>query len=451
MKVKYIYKYLIIAFAAIVLGACTNTEVDQKFDQTPTERLNARKTELNDLLLSSQEGWKAVYYTDSTQLGGFTHIFKFLPDGKVDMASDFSDSKHEGDAIVKRSQYEIQTGSTVSLVFTTANKIHLLSDSNNYPTAALVGKGYLGDFQFFYYGQENGEIIFRTNRNGHELRFVKATAQDWTDLAESIVINQNITGTPTSPLFRLVEINDGSSIEQFEFNYNTNARFGVATSLVPNSNKSINLALSFTPTGAVVKPAVVVKGQKLSNFVYDETTTNFVATGTGGVTATIKFTNTPPTLTDDYKLLLPGRSTLAFGYYPGDYIEDAPTNSQLFYEELDKINALLPAGQFVTSIQIYTNHSLGNFIYYTFSGRSAIFHYVDIIEDAAGKKIILKHKSWSGNTTAPAPAFLASFDSHLVDPNGIYVKKESFKMGYTNTVYTFTSSSSSFRMSVWLL
>ena len=446
MKVKYIYKYLIIAFAAIVLGACTNTDVDQKFDQTPTERLNARKTELNDLLLSSQEGWKAVYYTDSTQLGGFTHIFKFLPDGKVDMASDFDD-----DTKLHRSQYEIQTGSTVSLVFTTANKIHLLSDSNNSPTASLVGKGYLGDFQFFYYGQENGEIIFRTNRNGHEVRFVKATAQDLTDLAEGETMIQNITGTPTSPLFRLVEINDGSSIEQFEFNYNPDARFGVATSLLPGSNESHNLALSFTPTGAVVKPAIKVKGQKLSNFVYDETTTNFVATGTGGVTATIKFTNTPPTLTDDYKLLLPGRASLAFGYYPGDYIEESPTNSQLFYEEFAKINAMLPAGQSVSSIQLYTNHSLGNFIYYTFVGRGAIFHFVDIIEDAAGKKIILKHKSWSGNTTAPAPAFLASFDSHLVDPNGIYVKKENFKLVYSNTVYTLTSSSSPFRMSVWLL
>lgn len=444
MKIKNINKYLILALIAVIVGACTSTEVDSKFDQTPTERLNARKVELNDLLLSSELGWKAVYYTDSTQLGGFTHVFKFLPEGKVDMASDFDD-----DTTIHRSQYDIQVGSTVSLVFTTNNRIHLLSDAANFPTASLLGKGYLGDFQFYYYGQENGEIIFRTNRNGHELRFVKATADDWTNLAGGVVTNQNITGDATSPLFRLVEINDGSSVQQYNFDFNAAARFGIAESLT--SNDSFNLALSYTPTGAVVKPAVVVKGQKLTNFVYDAATSNFVATGTGGVTATIKFTNTPPILTDDYKMMLPGRAANRFGYYPDDYIEDAPTNSVLFYEELENINASLPAGQSISSIQLYTNHALGNFIYYTFVGRAAIFHYVDVIEDAAGKKVILKHKSWNGNTTVAAPPFLASFDSHLTDPNGIYVKQENFKLGYTNIIYTLTSSSSSFRMSVWQL
>ena len=381
MKIKSIYKYLVIAVIAVIMGACTSTEVDPKFDQGPTERLNARKKELNDLLLSSAEGWKAVYYTDSTQLGGFTHVFKFLPEGKVEMASDFDDTTTK-----QTSQYEIQLGSTVSLVFTTQNRIHLLSDAANFPTAALLGKGYLGDFQFFYYGQENGQIIFRTNRNGHEVRFVKATDEDWTDLAGSALMNNHITGTATSPLFRLIEINDGTSVKQYEFNFNTNARFGTATSLIPNSNDSFNVAVAYTAEGASVKPAVKVKDQKLTNFVYDAATNNFVATGTGGVTATIKFTNTPPILTDDYKMLLPGRPLAVFGYYPGDYIEDASTNSVLFKQELAKVDDLLPAGQAISSIQIYMNHSLGNFIYYTFVGRGAIFHFVDVVEDGEGKK-----------------------------------------------------------------
>ncbi|MDA6071777.1 DUF4302 domain-containing protein [Flavobacterium sp. AC] len=443
MKIKYIYKYLLVAFAAILLGSCTSTEADSKFDQNPIDRLNAREKELNDLLLSSADGWKAVYYTDSTQLGGFTHLFKFLPDGKVDMASDF-----DGDTGVKRSQYDIQLGSTVSLVFTTASRIHLLSESDNYPTAALRGKGYLGDFQFFYYGQENGDIIFKTNRNFKELRFVKAKPQDWTDLPKNTPIIEKITGGITSPLFRLLEINDGSAVKLFDFDFNPKARFGIATSLDASTNQIYNLALSYTPTGAIVKPALVVKGQKLSNFVYDSVSNNFIATGTGGVSATIRFSNAPPRLTDDYKILLPGKIFTNFGYYVGDFTESAPTNSQLFKKELAGINAALPAGVSVSSIQIYTNHSLGNFIYYTFVGRAAIFHYVDVVEDATGKKIILKHKSWS---TGTVPAFLKNFDSYLTDPSGIYVKKESYKLTYSNTVYTFTGASSSFRMNTWQL
>lgn len=447
MKVKYIYKYLILALVAVILGACTSTEADEKFDQTALERLNGQEKKLNDLLLSSPEGWKVVYYTDSTQLGGWTHLFKFLPGGKVDMASDY----YDGDTATHRSQYDIQLGSAVSLVFTTANRIHLLSQSDNFPTASLVGKGYLGDFQFFYYGEENGEIIFRTNRAFQELRFVKATAQDWVDLPKNTPIIAAITGEPTSPLFRLLEINDGTTSQLYDFDFNSNARFGIATSIDPTSEQSYNIALSFTSTGAIAKPALVVKGQKLSNFIYDSASNNFIATGTGGVSATIKYTNAPPTLTDDYKILLPGKIFARFGYYADDYTEDASTNSQLFVNELDEVNAALPDDVKLESVQFYLNHSLGNFIYYTFTDGSAIFHYIDVIEDATGKKIIFKHKSWNGNTTASAPAFLANFDKHLVNTSGVYVKKESFKLGYTNTVYTFTSASSSFRITTWQL
>jgi hypothetical protein len=61
-----------------------------------------RKTkELNDLLESSEFGWKAIYFTDTTQLGGFTHVFKFK-NGSVDMASDY-----DNDTSVNTSEYSI--------------------------------------------------------------------------------------------------------------------------------------------------------------------------------------------------------------------------------------------------------------------------------------------------------------------------------------------------------
>jgi hypothetical protein len=59
------------------------------------------------------------------------------------MASDY-----DNDTSVNTSEYSIELGSTTSLVFTTKNKIHLLSDSNNSPQQ-LRGKGYKGDFQFY--------------------------------------------------------------------------------------------------------------------------------------------------------------------------------------------------------------------------------------------------------------------------------------------------------------
>lgn len=448
MKPKNILKYLIVAFLALyVVVACTNsTEAEPLFDKTPSERLTIQKKELNDALLSSEFGWKAVYFTDDTQLGGFTHLFKFSAGGKVVMASDFDD-----DVLKHESEYEVVLGSTVSVLFTTFNKIHLLSDSNNFPTNALKGKGYLGDFQFLYYGQENGDLLFKSNRLVKEVRFVKATQQDWADLAKNLVTEQNLVGGIDKPLFKLLEINDGKSIKKYEFGYNPLSRYSSSASLEEGSSEMVSMGIGYTPTGLVASPALKVAGQSLTNFVYDDASQSFTATGTGGISAVIKYSNAPLSLTNDYKILLPGNPYARFGYYAGDYTEKATTNSELFLKELAGINASLPAGVTITSVQLYLNHSLGNFIYYTFAGRAAIFHYVDVTEDAVGKKVILTHKSWNGNTVVATPPFLKEFDKHLVNANGVYVKKENFRLYYIDPVYTFTSASSPFRMTTWKL
>lgn len=448
MKIKYIYKYLILALVAIILGSCTSTEADAKFDETPLERLNGRKKELNDLLLSSAEGWKAVYYTDSTQLGGWTHLFKFLPGGKVDMASDYDD----GDTGVHRSQYDIQLGSAVSLVFTTANRIHLLSESDNFPTAALVGKGYLGDFQFFYYGQENGEIIFRTNRDFRELRFVKATIKDWADLPGNAPIINAITGDITSPLFRVLEENDGSTTTTYELDFNPAARFGMAYSLVEGSEETFPMTFAFTPTSTIVKPAVVIKGQKLSNFVYDSASNNFVATGTGGVSATIKYTNAPPRLTDDYKRFVDGQPQFVVGYIAAN-LYSASTTSDYFRLLIGQANASLPANQSISRIQIYFNSAFGNYIEYRFNGgKATVYHNFTTSVDETNKTLILTHDSWdNGTALIPAPAFLKNLDAEFFSPTGLYVKRENFTITYSNPIYTLTSSSASFRMTTYQL
>lgn len=448
MKAKNIYTYLMISLAALLLGSCTSPEVDAKFDQNATDRLSSRQKELNDVLLSSSEGWKAVYYTDSTQLGGWTHLFKFLPGKKVDMASDF-----DSDTGIHTSQYDIQVGSTVSLVFTTQNKIHLLSDANNYPTAALKAKGYLGDFQFFYYGVKNGNIIFRTNRNGYELRFVKATAQDWVDLPKNTPIIKSITGDMFSPLYRLLETNDGTAVHKFDFDYNANARFGTAYSLEPGSLEAYDLNFAFTPTGAVSKFPVVVKGQELTNFIYDSATNNFVATGTNGVSATIKFTNAPPTVTDDYKLFLSGKGNpqMVLGYIAAN-LNTAPTTSDYFRYLVSKLNSALPAGQSLARIQIYFNTAANQtYINYQFNGKTAVNHIVTSSEDAANKTIILKNLGWATGATAADIALLKDIDNELTNSKGLYIKKESFKITYSNVIYTIASASSSFRTTTYQL
>lgn len=442
MKLKTIINYLLVAFIAIQLVSCDNKEtLDSPFGATPTERLNAQQTELNDLLESSEFGWKAVYFTDTTQLGGFTHVFKFK-DGVVDMASDYDD-----DTSIYSSEYSIELGSTVSLLFSTKNRIHLLSDSDNYPTSALRGKGYKGDFQFLYYGQEDGQIIFRTNRSFEELRFVKATAADWTDLAKGRAMIPNVIGATTRPLFRLLETNDGSKISQFDFNFTTASRYAVANSIESGSSFSYNMGIAYTPTGIIVSPAVKIGSQSLSEFTYEASTGSFNATGTAGVSATIKYTDKPLVLTDDYLPFLDGNPSTAFGYI-ASYLSRAPSNSLVAKTLLAEINTNLPAGITISRVQLQFNTAFGSYIAYTFTGgKSAEFHNVQVIEDPVNKTIIFQDLGWDSGST---PAVLAKIDAELMNPKGLYVKRESFQFGGPpNTIYTFTSASSNFRLTTY--
>ncbi|WP_243860414.1 DUF4302 domain-containing protein [Flavobacterium poyangense] len=446
MKEKNIFNYLVVVLLTLQLVACTRTDAEQKFNQTPTERLVTQQKELNDLLLSSEYGWKAIYFTDSTQLGGFTHLFKFLPDGKVDMASDF-DTK----TAVQSSQYEIQLGSTVSLVFTTANRIHLLSDSDSYPSSNLRGKGYLGDFQFLYNRQEKGDIVFSTNRKVQELRFVKATAEDWTDLNKSAITLNNMNGDIKSPLFKRLVTNDGTAEHDFNFDFNSSARFGIATPLDPTNTESYNFGFSYTPTGAIAKPALIVKGQKLTNFLYDSTTNSFVAKGTGNVSASIKRTNVPPVLTDDYKALLTatGNKKSTFVYY-SETMNTSNKNSGFYKNLFDKANATLPDGKKIRGIWFnFNTANKKDYIEYEFNGsKQSIKHYITTSEDAVNKTIIFKDVSWS--VAEKEYSFLKDLDAELTNPKGLYCKKEDYIIHLTNyVVFTFTSAANPLRMTLY--
>nr|WP_315256784.1 DUF4302 domain-containing protein [uncultured Flavobacterium sp.] len=453
MKAQYIYKYLIIGLITLLLASCTNTDAEQKFEQTPTERLNSQKKELMDMLLSSENGWKAVYFTDNTVLGGYTHLIKFAKDGTVQMASDF-----DADTKIYKSEYDIQLGSTLSLVFTTKNRIHLLSESDNYPIPELESKGYLGDFQFLYYGQENGEIIFKTNRvnettgvNG-ELRFVKATAEDWTDLAKNIDMIDNVVGDDSRPLFRLLETNDGKTIHQFDFTFSEVTRFAEANSLETGYSVTYDMGIGYSPTGIIVSPAVEVGGQKLTNFIYNDLDGSFTATGTQGVSATIKYSAKPLILTDDYKILLEGQPQSVYGYIAAN-LYSAPSTSKYCKDLLDKANAALPANQKISRIQIYFNSPYGTYIEYRFTGgKPSLYHTVTVTEDAENKVIILNNEYWDdGSAIINEPAFLKEIDAEFTNASGLYAKKEAFKVTYTNTIWTFTSTTSNFRITTYAL
>ncbi|MBL0737880.1 DUF4302 domain-containing protein [Flavobacterium sp. GN10] len=451
MKIKYIFRYLVVASLMLHFTACTDTEVEQKFDKTPTERLNAQKSELQEVLLTSPDGWKAVYFTDNKQLGGFTHLFKFTADGKVEMASDFNTTSTPKFT----SDYDIQLGSTVSLVFTTKNRIHLLSDSSPAaaPTAALRGKGYLGDFQFLYYGQDNGQLIFKANRtagdsNSSEIRFVKATSQDWDDLSKNFLMIPNVIGSNVFGANRGLEIIDGTTKKTYDFNpYTTITRFGSYTDITSNNG----IGIGYSPNGIVISPAIKVGDQMLSNFIFNSADGSFTATGTNGASASIKYSNTPFVISDDYKNFAPGQPQRVVGYIAPN-LTAAQSNSVLCRNLIDKINAGLPATQSLARVQVVFNNAVnGTYIQYLFNGgKATITHFVTTEVNEANKTIILTDDGWTHN--AATIAILKDLDAQLTNPEGLYIKKEAFTIVASNKIYTLANASNNgFRITTYQL
>jgi hypothetical protein len=98
MKLKTIVNYLLFAVLAVQLVSCDNKETLIP-NATPTGDWTQNKRTKRPIRV--EFGWKAIYFTDTTQLGGFTHVFKFK-NGSVDMASDY-----DNDTSVNTSEYSI--------------------------------------------------------------------------------------------------------------------------------------------------------------------------------------------------------------------------------------------------------------------------------------------------------------------------------------------------------
>jgi hypothetical protein len=249
----------------------------------------------------------------------------------------------------------------------------------------------------------------------------------------------------------LLEIKQGTNNLVFDFTFGSDTRFANGSSVTPGSSGGFGLGVAYTPTGIIVSPAIGIGDQNLSVFTYDPTTGDFVATGTNGLTASIKYSSKPLVLTDDYKMLLAGNTLKGYAYI-APFLDNTATNSALFNSLVKEVNASLPAGIKLSRVQFYFNDAGFSYIGYRFSGgKTTIFHNIDTAEDAVNKTIIFSDVSWESNTGVPLPppAFLKNLDDQLMTASGFYVKKENFKVGAPNDIFTFTSASSPFRMTTY--
>ncbi len=439
-----IIHHILIILSILLLTNCSEDDSSEVFSESPTERINAQKEELRTVLQSSETGWKAVYFTSPEELGGFTFFFNFLDDETVEMTSDFDD-----DFSLLQSKYDIVLGSTIKLSFTTKNDIHQLSDSANPPDADLLGEGYLGDFEFLYYGidEVTGDIIFRTNRTQEELRFTKAVTNEVENIINSRIIFNELTDSEKSVYQNLVLNVDGVT-EVFDFSLNINRRFVE----VNNDTESYSFGIAYNEKGFVVSPAVEISGQEISEFIYDAENDKFVADLGSGNSAEIAFLDAPSNPTDDNTLVISAINSYSF---IDQYLYDAPSSSSNFQKSVDEVNVQLePIGYFLLRATFNFNvggdpnvSSVGYLLGDVTDGSTVgtVTHYVTY--ETVDNKLKLSDNGWDVPAFAP---FLSALDDNLLNPGGLYVKEEDFRVTFTNTIFTFTSAEDpSFRMTTY--
>lgn len=420
-----------------------NKDDESIFDKTATERLSAQEAELREALDSSEYGWKLVYFTDDTSLGGFTFLFDFIDENNVRMVSDFNDET----LTPLTSEFEIQLRSTTSLVFVTNNHIHKLSDPIDSPVE--TAKGYKGDFQFRYYGKTEDEIIFRTTKTFKEIRFTKATAEDWNSINKNREIAEKMFDV-NKALFRSIEINNGGNISEYDMFYNATTRFFDIQEKGLSFTENDGFGVGFTNNGIVVSPALDIDGELISNFIYEPSTLSFVSTDSDNVRVRIKYLGEPIVWTDAYKKLLP--SSLGTGVAQFFMITDseeqiywAANTSQFVRDAIDNVGK--DANGKLALEQMYlTVRSSDSYLLYIVNGTQYVYFFN--ITDGGG---YLKLTPAGWNNEAQVPQKLKDLNKLIAgDPKGLYVKVEDYRIRYSGyKVVSFFSGSSASSITLW--
>ncbi|AUP78615.1 DUF4302 domain-containing protein [Flavivirga eckloniae] len=311
MKRIYI-NYWIICLMFVGVLSCSDDDSETLFSETPTERIEQRNSELLNLLLSQDQGYKGVYFTKNDQFGGFTFYMKFNTDGTVQMTSDFNS---ETDII--SSSYEVRLGTSTELVFTTRNHIQKVSETSFGDT-----DGFRGTSVFQYFSNDNGIITFRDVRNRdagfltlEPTGFTNFTTESVVKAQASLAQRENILPTPTTSVFQVLRIENGNGISNFNLNYDPANLF--ASPRITSDDGSVtefNFGIAFTEDGLVISPALEFEGETYVNFVYDAATSSYVSS-VNGTTATMLFSNDPAFIDRDFEAL-PDLGPRGFLYRP---------------------------------------------------------------------------------------------------------------------------------------
>ena len=195
---KYIYLWIT---SLLLVVACTDD--DRVFSESSDARGQAYLANCNKTLKASPEGWKLVYYPKAGTYGGYTFLFSFKDEGRVDMLADIA--RRAGNY-----SYKLTMEESAILSFDSYSPLHILAD----PQYVSLSKGLEGDFEFVIRSVADDSIKLVGKKNRVEVALVRATAADWESVGNLPAV-QDLFTTGAYELWQLYvngEENDGSSM-----------------------------------------------------------------------------------------------------------------------------------------------------------------------------------------------------------------------------------------------
>lgn len=276
------FAFLAMALVIAITSSCSKKD-DKIFEDTASIRVEKAKKQLQTDLKSSAEGWKLVYFPMTTQElsvvpaanTSFTFLFKFLDDTQVQAVSSFR-SKPE------TSEYDLVLGSSLKLQFSTYNMLHELANAG-YRLTGMGGQSYGGEFEFLYYGKKGDDLIFKTNREHTELRFERATAEDWKNLytlesvfkkdfaAPGYVLTASRSGTKLLDSILKFDPTSGNTSLQL-FTKKTDAAGKVT------KEETKKMGFGYGTKGIIIMPGIKIDNKSFYFFEWDALNKKFVST-----------------------------------------------------------------------------------------------------------------------------------------------------------------------------
>ena len=214
--------------ALVMFGAASCTPVvEEVFDKSSSERIQDYYTEVDQILKSSEEGWRMEYYA-STTYGGYNVFCKFSGE-EVTFASEKVGNTHDagvgedGQLIRATSHYKLEQSMGAVLSFDSYNTVfHYFSEPKNsdYGTS---GDGMEGDFEFRVRSASADSIILVGKKHQSIVRMYpieKGTT--WEDYYNKVKQTESTMSARTYYLFKNGEdqnVTINTSYRRLVFNY----------------------------------------------------------------------------------------------------------------------------------------------------------------------------------------------------------------------------------------